>query len=75
LVVPDALAALVAHPLIGVGIGGGRQVDGKAEENVEKARKELEELLAGSCPLCESVVVGLDRGFIAEGEDDESWAV
>ncbi|KAG8753387.1 hypothetical protein FRC14_006087 [Serendipita sp. 396] len=43
-----------------------------ADEEVEKVRESLDELLAGSCPLCESVVAGLDKPFIEPGEVD-SW--
>jgi vacuolar protein sorting-associated protein 18 len=75
LIVPDALAALVTHPLIGVGIGAPGKPKEKGGEAVEKVRKELEELLASKCPMCESVVAGLDRPFVAEEEDDGSWAV
>jgi len=36
-------------------------------------KEELDELLASSCPLCESVVAGLDKPFVAVGEVDDSW--
>lgn len=39
----------------------------------EKVREQLENLLAGSCPLCESVVSGLDKPFVFPGEEDDSW--
>jgi len=62
------------------GTGGGgankRNVEGptgRDAEKVEKLREELDELLASSCPLCESVVAGLDKPFIADGEVDDSW--
>ncbi|KAG8815007.1 hypothetical protein FRC17_000900 [Serendipita sp. 399] len=42
------------------------------DEEVEKVRESLDELLASSCPLCESVVAGLDKPFIEPGELD-SW--
>jgi len=40
---------------------------------LEKLREELDDLLASSCPLCESVVAGLDKPFIAPGEVDSTW--
>ena len=54
----------------GVGEKGERN---DVARKAEKAREELDELLAGSCPLCEGVVAGLDKPFIKEGEDDDSW--
>ncbi|KAL1748553.1 Pep3/Vps18/deep orange family-domain-containing protein [Schizophyllum fasciatum] len=80
MIVPDALAAAVAAPAAWIpGIGGGGAKRGAAEKGAEegakRARAELEELLASSCPLCESVVVGLDKGFVKEGEVDTSWAL
>ena len=36
---------------------------------------ELDDLLASTCPLCESVVFGLDKPFVKEGEVDTSWAL
>ncbi|EDR15746.1 uncharacterized protein LACBIDRAFT_228107 [Laccaria bicolor S238N-H82] len=41
----------------------------------EKLRAELDDLLASTCPLCESVVSGLDKPFVKEGEVDTSWAL
>jgi hypothetical protein len=75
LVVPDALAAVIANPLVGL-TGAPRRADGRADVDraaAERARVELEDLLAASCPLCESVVAGLDKPFIEEGEADTSW--
>lgn len=73
LIIPESLASVVG----GVwGAGGNKKSEGgegrDAEKN-EKMREELDELLASSCPLCESVVAGLDKPFIAEGEVDNSW--
>lgn len=31
--------------------------------------------MSSSCPLCESVVAGLDKPFVEEGEVDTSWAL
>lgn len=77
LIVPDALAALVSAPTWIPGIGGGRRngndIDGG--KKAEKFRAELDDVLASSCPLCESVVVGLDKSFVAEGEVDTTWTL
>ena len=74
LIVPDALATLVLAPANWIpGIGGGqRPIATLDESKKEKLRAELEDILAGTCPLCESVVVGLDKPFITE-ETDTSW--
>lgn len=47
---------------------------GKGGKKAEKMREELDDLLAGSCVLCDSVVVGLDRPFVGDGEGKE-WEV
>lgn len=65
-------------PGIGLGgSGGGAGKRGTMEKELgkrhEKLRKELDEILASACPLCESVVVGLDKPFVKEGEVDSSW--
>lgn len=75
LIIPDALAQAV-----NVGVGGGKRSKSKKEKDVdyvraEAARVELDEIVAGSCPLCEGSVVGLDKPFIAEGEDTADWDV
>ncbi|GLB36022.1 putative pep3/Vps18/deep orange family protein [Lyophyllum shimeji] len=77
LIVPDALAALVSAPTWMPGMGGGRQTGARVDvnEKTEKLRAELEEVLASSCPLCESVVAGLDKPFVKEGEVDTTWAL
>lgn len=74
LIVPDALATLVLAPANWIpGIGGGqRPIATLDESKKEKLRAELEDILAGTCPLCESVVVGLDKPFVTE-ETDTSW--
>lgn len=76
---PDALASVVMAPvgwIPGIGIGAGRRNGEKdAGRKAEQMRRELEDLLAGSCPLCESVVAGLDKPFVKEGEVDTSWAL
>jgi hypothetical protein len=45
------------------------------ESRAEAAGKELDELVAGSCPLCEGAVMGLDKPFVLEGEDVGDWEV
>lgn len=77
LIVPDALASVVTAPVGWIpGMGGtGKRNAENVPEKIEKLRKELEDVLAGSCPLCESVTVGLDKPFIKEGEIDNSWAI
>ena len=75
LIVPDTLVALVTAPvgwIPGIGLGGGRQ-NGSDPVLAEKLRIELENVLASNCPLCESVVAGLDKPFIGSGEVDTSW--
>ncbi|KAG6841938.1 hypothetical protein C0991_005118 [Blastosporella zonata] len=76
LIVPDALAALVTAPawMPGIGGGGHRPVTG-GDSGGEKLRTELEDILASSCPLCESVIAGLDTPFVKDGEVDTTWAL
>ena len=68
LIIPDALAAAVW-------MGGARRAvnDRGPSDNGETLRLELENILASSCPLCESVIAGLDRPFVKEGEVDTTW--
>ncbi|KAF9475624.1 DigA protein [Pholiota conissans] len=78
LIVPDALAAVVAGANWLPGMGGARA--GGEERTVgdkkrETLRAELEDTLSSSCPLCDSVVAGLDRPFVLEGELDTSWTL
>ncbi|OCH96211.1 hypothetical protein OBBRIDRAFT_744298 [Obba rivulosa] len=76
LIIPDALASVVTAPagwIPGIGAGSRRNKGEKDAEKVERLRKELEDVLAASCPLCESVVAGLDRPFVQPGEVDSSW--
>ncbi|KAL0579371.1 tethering complex subunit [Marasmius crinis-equi] len=78
LIIPDALAAVVSTPTWIPGIGGGGRRGGVESDNgpkIEKLKAELDEVLAGSCPLCESVVVGLDKPFVREDEVDTTWAL
>lgn len=85
LIVPESLASVISAGMWSTGldrIGLDRMwnVGEKGEKNdlarkAEKAREELDELLAGSCPLCEGVVAGLDKPFVKEGEDDDSWQI
>lgn len=79
LIVPDALVSVVTAPagwIPGIGGGTGRRAGEKdAGKRAEKLRRELEDVLAGSCPLCESVVAGVDKPFVKEGEEDTSWTL
>ncbi|CAG7852334.1 Vacuolar protein sorting-associated protein 18 homolog [Serendipita indica DSM 11827] len=82
MIVPDALANAIALPSLpwgGTGAnvptaGGAKKVKkgSKEDEGAEKVRESLDELLASSCPLCESMVAGLDKPFIEPGEVD-TW--
>ncbi len=76
LIVPDALAAIVSAPAWIPGMGGRRndaEMDGGKKR--QKLRSELDNMLASSCPLCESVVVGLDKPFVKDGEVDTTWTL
>ena len=77
LIIPDALANLVTAPAGWIpGIGGGgakRDATEKDAEKAERVRRELEDVLAAHCPMCESVVAGLDKPFVQPGEVDASW--
>lgn len=77
LIVPDALAAVVSAPAWMPGIGGGRKpgVGEVSEDKIGRLRTELKDVLAGSCPLCESVIAGLDKPFVKDGEVDTTWAL
>lgn len=78
LIVPDALASVVTAPvgwIPGIGTGAKRNGSEKDTEKMEKMRKELEDVLAASCPLCEGVVAGLDKPFVQPGEVDASWSL
>jgi len=78
LIIPDALATLVSTPNWLPGIGN-TKASGKeksiSERKLETIRIELEDLLSSNCPLCENVVAGLDKPFVAEGEADPSWTL
>ena len=90
LIIPDALAQAVSsgfNSIPGLPGTGGVQLGGTAkreksrksrereDERTEAARKELDEIVAAVCPLCEGAVLGLDKGFIKEGEDVRDWQV
>lgn len=78
LIIPDALATLVTTPNWLPGMGGSKP-DGMEktinDKKMESLRAELEEILSSSCPLCESVVSGLDKPFVDESQVDNSWAL
>ncbi|WVQ94630.1 hypothetical protein IAU59_001710 [Kwoniella sp. CBS 9459] len=83
LIIPDALAQAVSVVGAGVGVtssGGGKNSKRRNELRIdegraEELRKELDDLVASVCPLCEGSVVGLDKPFIAEGENTADWEV
>lgn len=75
LIIPDALAAVVSAPAWIPGVGHRRPGVGFDEKKTQRLRAELEDVLASSCPLCESVLVGLDKPFVKEGEDDTTWVL
>jgi len=78
LIIPDALAAVVSTPNWLPGMGGGKASGNEksiGEKKLETMRVELDDLLSSSCPLCESVVAGLDKPFVMDGEVDTSWTL
>lgn len=85
LIIPESLASVVSAGMWSTGLdkmgmgmlwgGGDRQEKDDVTRKMEKAREELDELLAGACPLCESVVSGLDKPFVKDGEEDDSWQI
>lgn len=78
LIIPDALAAVVSTPNWLPGMGGGKTTgNGKTigEKKLESLRVELDDLLSSSCPLCDSVIEGLDKPFVMDGEVDTSWTL
>lgn len=79
LIIPDALASIVTAPagwIPGIGTGATKRAGGEKDAvKIEQMRKELEDVLAASCPLCESVVAGLDKPFVQPGEVDSSWTL
>lgn len=78
LIIPDALAAVVSTPNWLPGMGGGKASGTEktiGEKKLENMRVELDDLLSSSCPLCESVVAGLDKPFVMDGEVDTSWTL
>ncbi|ELU41557.1 DigA protein [Rhizoctonia solani AG-1 IA] len=82
LIVPDALATAVGvwgdrGKAIGgaIGINHNHANEGETGSRIESLRAELDNVLAGSCPLCDSVVSGIDKPFIKEGEIDTSWTI
>jgi hypothetical protein len=78
LIIPDALVTVITSPAGWIpGIGGAQRsalVETGAGKRLEKLRSELEDILASACPLCESVIVGLDKSF-TKGEPDTTWEV
>lgn len=86
LIVPESIASVVSAGVwstgldrVGMGIirAGAAAGIGEKEKSkkMDMAREELDELLASVCPLCETVVVGLDKPFVKAGEEDLSWQI
>ena len=78
LIMPDALVTVITSPAGWIpGMGGAQKnalVESETGKRLEKLRSELEDALASACPLCESVIVGLDKSF-TKGEPDTTWEV
>jgi vacuolar protein sorting-associated protein 18 len=78
LIVLDVLVTVITSPAGWIpGIGGAQRsilAESGPGKRLEKLRSELEEILASACPLCESVIAGLDRSF-TKGEPDTTWEV
>lgn len=78
LIIPDALASVVTGSNWLPGMGGSRSAGQEktlGNKKLEAMRAELEDVLSSNCPLCDSVVAGLDRPFVAAGEGDNSWTL
>lgn len=76
LIIPDALAFALG------GGGSTKKADqagqdgGDRRSRQERLKEEMDELLAGSCVLCEAAVAKVDSPFVVEGErEEEDWAV
>ncbi|KAI0257614.1 Pep3/Vps18/deep orange family-domain-containing protein [Lactifluus subvellereus] len=78
LIIPDALVTVITSPAGWIpGIGGAQRsalAESGAGKRLERLRSELEDILASACPLCESVIAGLDKSF-TKGEPDTTWEV
>lgn len=74
LILPEALASA-----IGPTHNGGKKKDVPStlsEVKLEKMRKELDEMLARSCVLCDLTVSLLDTPFVKAGEEEEGgWTI
>ncbi|WVR03897.1 hypothetical protein IAU60_000896 [Kwoniella sp. DSM 27419] len=85
MIIPDALAQAVSVVGAGVGVGSGSGGAGKKgkksdvrrvdDARAEELRKEVDDLVASACPLCEGAVAGLDKPFIGEKENTADWDV
>jgi hypothetical protein len=75
LVVPDALAQAVS--VVGAGVVGKKKKTRNPEDEarLEVLRKDLDDLIAAACPLCEGSVAAIDKPFVREDEDVSDWAV
>ena len=83
LIISESLASAIAGninlgiPTVwgGNGVGDVRNdvTTQQVREKVTALKEELDEHLAAACPLCESVVAGLDKPFVLPEEQDRSW--
>lgn len=81
--VGSTVASGVPLPAISLGLGGQTGKKGKKdgfkdkneEKRLEGLTRELDDLVAAVCPLCEGSVLGLDKGFVREDEDVTDWEV
>ena len=73
LIVPDAIVQAVSGGF--VGSRKTKRDSAHERSRAEEARKELDDLVAGVCPLCEGSVVGLDKPFINPGEEVSDWKI
>lgn len=77
MIIPEALASAINVPRFpGMGLLWGGEGDARdltLADDGGAAEKYIDDLLSASCPLCEGVVVGLDKPFVVLGEDEDSW--
>ena len=81
MIIPDALAQAISVVGAGVGVGSGGAAEPSRKDRrglegarAEGLRKDLDGIVAAVCPLCEGSVVGLDKGFVTDGEGGD-WEV
>jgi len=75
LIVPESLASVVGGWSNAVGNNARDRPLNRDARHKAQLRDELDELLTASCPLCDSMVRGLDKPFVEEVERDDSWSI